>query len=366
MKVHHNIKLKTIQLLCVFILISAYHFTLQNGLEKIFNESFFDYDNVKRPLSKCANGQNGQQTKCIGMPSGHSETITILAFLLYLYKFISLPLCIALIIIFSAQRIISNMHTFSQVVVGILCGALYVTIYSVFGLSLYSFFIVFAIGMILASLSIYKIDQQVYGNIPDWVDPNMIPNIRSKQEAPLYSKIGAIYTNAIIKNITFLHWKQLENNLDAIVEKIRQSGQHYDAVVGIKTGGAILSDYISKKLGIANYKIKLSRSEYNCSKQPHNVITDIFQKRILQNYGEYTICEPIDDNLEGKNIILVDELVSSGKTMNEAYNYLQNTKNVNTIYPLCFALQENNYKGNIYIHRIKNSNVLVWPWGYDN
>ena len=91
-----------------------------------------------------------------------------------------------------------------------------------------------------------------------------------------------------------------------------------------------------------------------------------YQKRILQNYGEYTICEPIDDNLEGKNIILVDELVSSGKTMNEAYNYLQNTKNVNTIYPLCFALQENNYKGNIYIHRIKNSNVLVWPWGYDN
>ena len=34
--------------------------------------------------------------------------------------------------------------------------------------------------------------------------------------------------------------------LDIIIYKIQESGIKYDAVVGIKTGGAIISDYISK------------------------------------------------------------------------------------------------------------------------
>jgi hypoxanthine phosphoribosyltransferase len=364
-KITNKLSIKT-QFVCLITIIAFYHFFIQNGLEKIFFESYFEYDDVKRPLSKCANSTNGQKTECIGMPSGHAETVTIIATLLYLYKFITLPICLLLIFVFSAQRIISDMHTTVQVICGILFGAFYVLIYKSFHLSMYSLLIVISIGIIFALLSVYKIDQKIYGPIPNWVDPKMFPSIRSKQESPLYSKMFPIYLNSILKNITYISWNQLEKNLDVIIDKIKQSGQQYDAVVGIKTGGAILSDYISKKLGIANYKIKLSRSEYNCDKKPYNVINDIINKRILQNYGEYTICEPIDDNLNGKNIILIDEFVSSGKTMNEAYNYLQNTKNANIVYPVCFAVEENRYKGDIYIHRVTNGTIMAWPWGYDN
>ena len=341
-------------------IIAGYHFLLQNGLEKIFCETYFKYDNVKRPLEKC---KNGVSTKCIGMPSGHAETITIIASLLYLHKFISLPLCILLIFIFSAQRIISNMHTVLQVIVGIIIAFIYVQIYYAIHLS---FLLVFIIGIILALLSVYKIDQQIYGVVPDWVDPNMLPSIKKKQNTPLYSKIGSIYINAVIQNTTFISWKQLEKYLDVIVERIKHSGRHYDAVVGIKTGGAIISDYISQKLGITNYKIKLSRSEYNCDKKSYNAIHDIIQKRIFKNYGEYTICEEIRDNLEGKNIILIDELVSSGKTMNEAYNYLQHIKNANDIYAVSVALEKDRYKEELPIDYVITGNVLIWPWGYDN
>ena len=329
-------------------------------------ETYFDYNNVKRPLKNCANGANGQQTKCVGMPSGHAETVTIIASLLYLYKFISLPICVLLIFIFSLQRILSNMHTVLQVIIGIIVSSVYVQIYYAFHLSIYSFIIVFVIGLILALMSIYRIDKQIYGNIPNWVDPNMLPTIKNKQDTPLYSKIGTIYVNAVIQNRTFTSWKQLEKYLEIIIERIKQSGHHYDAVVGIKTGGAIISDYISQKLGIANYKIKLSRSEYNCDKQSYNTINDIIQKRVFKNYGEYTICEGIHDNLEGKNIILIDELVSSGKTMNEAYNYLQNIKNVNDIYTVSVALEKNRYTKDLYIDNVINGVVLIWPWGYDN
>ena len=69
---------------------------------------------------------------------------------------------------------------------------------------------------------------------------------------------------------------------------------------------------------------------------------------------------------EGKNIILIDELVSSGKTMNEAYNYLQNIKNVNDIYTVSVALEKNRYTKDLYIDNVINGVVLIWPWGYDN
>lgn len=356
---------KNIQIIIVITMISYYHFVLHNGLEKIFCETYFDYDSVKRPLPKCRNAANGINTSCIGMPSGHAETITIFATLLYVYKFISLPICLTLILIFSAQRIVSNMHTFRQVGFGILLGALYVAIYSILHLSISSFLIVCGIGLLLAILTVYKLDQKINGPIPPWVDAAMIPSIHSKQKSPFYTKVCCIYINAVIQNRTFVSWSQLEKYLDTIVENFEKTGQNYDAVVGIKTGGAIISDYVSKKMGIPNYKVKLSRSEYNCQKNHHDTINDIVQKRLLKNYGEYTICEGIDDNIAGKNIILIDELVSSGKTMAETYYYLQNTKKATNVYPVCVAL-EKNYNGELHIDHILNGVVLIWPWGYDN
>jgi len=257
---------KNIQIIIVITMISYYHFVLHNGLEKIFCETYFDYDSVKRPLPKCRNAANGINTSCIGMPSGHAETITIFATLLYINNFISLPICLTLILLFSAQRIVSNMHTFRQVGFGILLGALYVAIYSILHLSISSFLIVCGIGLLLAILTVYKLDQKINDPIPPWVDAAMIPSIHSKQKSPFYTKVCCIYINAVIQNRTFVSWSQLEKYLDTIVENFKKTGQNYDAVVGIKTGGAIISDYVSKKMGIPNYKVKLSRSEYNCQK----------------------------------------------------------------------------------------------------
>lgn len=350
-----------------FILfIFLYHSFIQNGLEKIFCETYIDYNFIKRPLKYCSNNWNGQNTKCIGMPSGHAEMVTIILSLLYFYKFIPLWLCLLLIFIFSMQRIISNMHTIIQVIIGISIGLLYFNIYKFFNLSIYSILFVLCIGFILSLLVVYKLNKEVYKPIPNWVDNEMLPNIKRKQDTDMYMKVLSIYANAVIQDRTFITWDQLEKYLDIIVDKINKSGKHYDAIVGIKTGGAIISDYISKKLNLPNYKIKLSRSEYNCDKKTYNTINDIINKHFFPNSGEYIICEKINDNLEGKNIILIDELVSSGKTMFEAIKYLKNEKHVNNIYPTTISFYEKMYKQDINIDYVINGTVFVWPWGYDN
>jgi len=366
MKINHKFKSNLIIIIITITIIGAYHCHIQNGLEKLFCETYFDYNNIKRPLNKCKNKGNGQMTICIGMPSGHAETVTIVSSLLYLYKFIPLWLCLLLIFIISIQRVVTNMHSILQILGGILLGVIYVNIYKYFNLSIFSFLIIFCFGLILVLLCIYKLDKEIYEPIPNWVSPEMIPLIKKKQNSPLYIKIGTIYINSIIQHRTFITWKQLEKYLDILIEQIENSGENYDGVVGIKTGGAILSDYLSFKLGLPNYKVKLSRSEYNCNKTPKNVINDMIQKNILKNFGEFTVCEGIDENLVGKKVILIDELVSSGKTMTETYNYLKENKQVHSIYPTSVAFYKNFYKGNLHINYLITGSIMVWPWGYDN
>jgi len=350
----------------IIILISLYHFFIQNGLEKTFCQSYFDYNNIKRPLKECSSQKTSELLKCIGMPSGHAEIASIIFFLLYFYKFISLWVALLFVLLFSAQRIITNMHTISQVIVGSILGLIYALIYKYFNLSVLGFIVVFSIGFILAIFTVYKLDQKVTSKIPNWVDNSMYDSIKKKQKTPFYIKIGSIYLNSIIQQETFISWSKLEKYLDDIVNNIRATGVKYDAVVGIKTGGAIISDYISLKLGIPNYKIKITRKEYNCNKTAHNTIGLMIKKNIFSTQSEYSICEGINDNLEGKNIILIDEIVATGETMKEAYNYLKNKKYAYIIYPTCISFYKWRYKENLQINTILNGNIIVWPWGYDN
>lgn len=149
--------LQNIQLLTVIILLSSYHYYIHNGLEKMFSQAYFDYDDVKRPLLKCQDRVNSLRLKCIGMPSGHAETVSVFSFLLYFYKIIPLWVCLLIIFMISMQRVITNMHTIIQVMVGAILGYIYAVIYKKFT---FGFIIVFAIGLLLSILSIYKTNKQ--------------------------------------------------------------------------------------------------------------------------------------------------------------------------------------------------------------
>jgi len=134
----------------IIVVITIYHYLIQNDLEKYFFKCHFDYNSIKRPLKICSKEQERKKpTVCVGMPSGHAETITIFAGLLYLYKLIPLWFSILIIFIISIQRYISNMHSIIQIMTGIIFGLSYVFIYKHFNLAIYSFLIVIFIGMSL-------------------------------------------------------------------------------------------------------------------------------------------------------------------------------------------------------------------------
>ena len=358
-------KINTTYIIAIIFVIVLYDHLILNVLEKMLAGTFFDYSDVKRPLTFCLKKEN-VTVKCLGMPSGHAQTITLVALLLYTYKLISFTVCAVLITLVSLQRVILQKHTFAQVCAGIIIGLLYSYIYISNNLS--STCIIYILGITIALIFaiMYKIEQHLYTHIPEWVDPNMISSIQKKRSSPMYLKFASIFANTVLHGRTFMTWSDLEEYLDMIIEKIKKTNVKFDGVVGIKTGGAIISDYISKKLNIPNYKIKLSKKEYNCDKKPVDTFNDIYQRNLVGNLGVYTVCEGIHIDLQGKNVILIDEMVTTGKTMHEAIMYLKNDKKVNIICPTCISFSKHRFVFDFDLIHVLNGLTCVWPWGYDN
>jgi hypoxanthine phosphoribosyltransferase len=357
--------MNTNYILAIIFLIAIYDHFILNGLEKTCSEVFVDFNVINRPLPLCLKKEN-MTVKCVGMPSGHAQTITIVALLLYTYKLISLTTCAVLITLVSLQRVIVQKHTCGQVLAGIIIGLMYSYIYISNNLSPTCIVYILGITIVLTFTIMYKIEHHLYTPIPEWVDPTMISSIQKKRSSPLYLKFASILANSVLHGRTFMTWSALEEYLDILIAKIKKTNIKFDGVVGIKTGGAIISDYVSKKLNIPNYKIKLSRSEYNCDKKPSDTFNDIYQRNMVGNLGAYTVCEGIHTDLQGKNVILIDEMVTTGKTMNESIMYLKNDKKVNIICPMCISFSKHRFRFDYDLLHVLNGVTCVWPWGYDN
>ena len=330
-------------------IICILHFLLLNQLEKIY----FSYNlkNTNRPLEKCKNkNYNG----CNGFPSGHAETITILCGYLLYNKIISIPVSVFIIIVICLQRLITNMHTLTQVTYGFYFGLIYSYLYWITNYSLQSLFITLMFIIIFTLIVNNIITEFMNDPIPEWVDPIMYDKIKSKKNKGFYVEILSIYSSLLNREFcVFKNWSEVEDMLDKAIVKIQEQGIDFDGVVGIKTGGAIISDYISKKLNIKNYKIKVS----NKKKQSDNPILSFIHKYSFEN--EYYVEEGVDESIDDKNIILIDECIYSGVTMDTAIDYLK--PKVKHIYPIVL-----NSKDIHTIDTIDNNYLLIWPWGYDN
>ena len=352
----------------VLTLLIFIHFMFINGLEKITINTFTQNSIIYRPIQKC---DQKQPTYCLGMPSGHSEIAVILFLFLYRTKLISLQTAIILIFITGLQRILFQKHTPLQVFVGYVVGLIYFTTYKTLKFNYTALLVCLAVFFVLIFIILKRIEKIFRDPIPSWVCKSMYPKIKEKRNTSLTNKFiqiwgsGIAYYQSIFK--LYITWKDLEEMLDILVERIKKTNKTYDCIVGIKTGGAIISDYISKKLNIKNYKIKLSLKGNNC--KSGKKISDSINAYILEKKNEkFMVCEGIEDNLENKNVILIDELIASGNTINYAYNYLYKEKKVKELLTLALTINTKHFpkENPLNVNYIYPHQILVWPWGYDN
>lgn len=103
-----------------------------------------------------------------------------------------------------------------------------------------------------------------------------------------------------------LGWKEYGNMASALARSVARSGIRFDVVVGIARGGVplamVISDEIGARLEIVNVK------SYN------GMRGERVNPRILTT---------LTSSVEGRRVLLVDDLVEEGDTMKEMASYLE-------------------------------------------
>jgi hypoxanthine phosphoribosyltransferase len=109
-------------------------------------------------------------------------------------------------------------------------------------------------------------------------------------------------------NFRYISWSEYGNLAEALAEKVRANGKKYDLVIGIARGGIpvamVVSDHLNVKIDFVNVK-------------SYNDIGKRTPPKILSTLTE---------TVEGKDVLLVDDLVDQGDTMAYLKRYLGDQK----------------------------------------
>jgi len=348
-------KLKYILFLLFIIIIFIF---IINPLEKKIFKLYFYTD--KRPLDKCVNSINNFDFECLGMPSGHTEVATIISLLLYSKRYINLPIAIIIILLVAFQRLLSKMHSEYQILIGFLLGLLYASIFiklkKIFYIIIFILLLIFSLILIHLNIINKKIKEY-----PHWIDNSLNKTLIKKYNLPIYIKFIESMSGS------YIEWGELEKYMDTLIYKIKQTNIKFDYIVGIKSGGAIITKYIADKLNLKYYYIKVSDKDDNCNKSEiYGTVRDIVKKKLKQNFKkEYIICEDIKENFFNKKVLLIDESIDSGDTINYVTKYLYTVKKSSFVLPCTILLIREEYK-NKFVYLFQKPNTFIWSWGFAN
>lgn len=109
-------------------------------------------------------------------------------------------------------------------------------------------------------------------------------------------------------NFRYISWSEYGNLAEALAEKVRATGKKFDLVVGIARGGIpvamVVSDHLDVKIDFINVKS----------------YSDIAKRTAPK------ILSTLTEGVEGKSVLLVDDLVDQGDTMVYLRRYLEEKK----------------------------------------
>jgi len=102
----------------------------------------------------------------------------------------------------------------------------------------------------------------------------------------------------------YVSWPEYGNLAEALAEKVRSSGKKFDLVVGIVRGGMpvamVVSDHLNVRIDFINVKSYFGIGER----------------------GVPRILSTLTEEIAGKNVLIVDDLVDQGDTMKVVEEYL--------------------------------------------
>ena len=201
-------------------------------------------------------------------------------------------------------------------------------------------------------------------SVPSWFDSRTEPFLRKKLSQcheRSKSTMNMLYTY-LSKNgrLGDCRWQFMEELCQNALSKMQDS-QRFDAVVGITSGGSFVAPYISKVLGEI-------RCEFVCVKKysekglRSRIKTWLFGKATARH--EVLPVEGSSlEGLNGKSVLLVDDQLASGSTLDSATEFLEQQIGARDVHRLVLTSLPKSYPNTtIGVNHL----LLVWPFGMDS
>lgn len=160
----------------------------------------------------------------------------------------------------------------------------------------------------------------------------VIPYLGYARQDKRFKPGEAISSRAIARGISFA----------GIVDKIyvvnvhnRAVLEYFDVEAKNLDAAPLIGDYIARK-GIANPVIigpdEGARELVKAVAAPHGYAYDVLEKRRIS--GDEVVIKPKELSVEGKNVVVVDDIISTGGTVAEAASMIK-AREANEIYVAC-------------------------------
>jgi hypoxanthine phosphoribosyltransferase len=139
-------------------------------------------------------------------------------------------------------------------------------------------------------------------------------------------------------------WNQIYSMLQELAEKIRKNGFTPDIIVGVSRGGWPPARVLSDLLGNANLA---------------NVRAE-FYLGVAETKGEPTLTQPVSMEVDGKKVLVVDEVADTGKSLKLVKEHIiekgATEVRIATVYYKPWSIVKPDY------YEKETSNWIVFPW----
>lgn len=263
---------------------------------------------------------------CQGMPSIHTQIFAMLSTFIFLKypKMNKLKLTmIILTSLIATQRLVFERHTFNQVlgglIIGVCIGSIIYKISDLYPKHTFTILVITsAVLLVIYFIDCIEKQKRFHSklknkNIPKWLDNDLIPLLnKKKREASSFTTYLLCSCIPDVDTTTYYTWDMITKMMDAFLNQIKDKIPSLNLIVGIKSGGAFLACYISKKLNIPYTTIRVS----------HYPNTKTIKKLTEFYLKTARIKEEIDQDVKDMNILLVDDQTSTGSTIKVSKEHL--------------------------------------------
>lgn len=162
--------------------------------------------------------------------------------------------------------------------------------------------------------------------VPDWFDETLVEDLVRKRNRPrgLFSLLDMVVLNTLsaafgTKTWRYARkydWSELERFIEDDCREVQAADFRPDLIVGIKSGGAFIANFVARRLGVGNVRyVRVER------------YSPIFGSTCLAFICKYfrapKLTTSCDGEFAGLKVLLVDDQTLTGKSLSIARRWIE-------------------------------------------